>query len=64
MLYNKRLRKGFLYDELRYLDRNRKKQSNVEEDVEEGGQLNAPESTEANLLSYLKTCVVKITSMS
>lgn len=58
MLYNKRLRKGFLYDKLRYLDRSRKQHPNVEDDVDEESS-QTPESTEADLLSYLKTCVVK-----
>lgn len=49
MLYNNRLRRGFLYDKLR--NRSRKQDSNEQA---ENRELN-----EQDLLTFFKTCVVK-----
>lgn len=55
MLYDKRLRRGFLYDKLRNLNRNRTQCLSDDEHGDEEG----PENSETSLLSYLRTCVVK-----
>lgn len=55
MLYNKKLRRGFLYDKLRNLERNKKQRDHAEDNNNAENQFDP----EAGLLTFFKTCVVK-----
>lgn len=61
MLYNKKLRRGFLYDKLRNDERSKKQcdANNGSDNVEDIGTADIPTSDESELLTYLKTYVVK-----